>query len=107
MFLRIFRDLVGLTTPNDDEKVLYSLLSVRIVFRDIQLTYNDEGLCLKRIQYNIFERFWNAPLSGFEITSFKFLSIFRCLIPPPFYKILILEKAVENNPHNVYIFLIA
>ena len=52
------------------KNVLFSLLSVRIVFRDLKLTYNYEGLCLKRIQENIFECSRNPPLPGFEITSF-------------------------------------
>ena len=53
------------------KNVLFSLLSVRIVFRDLKLTYNYEGLCLKRIQENIFECSPNTPpLPGFEITSF-------------------------------------
>ena len=37
------------------KNVLFSLLSVRIVFRDLKLTYNYEGLCFKRIQENLFE----------------------------------------------------
>ena len=53
------------------KNVLFSLLSVRIVFRDLKLTYNYEGLCLKRIQENIFECSRKTPtLSGFEIASF-------------------------------------